>query len=162
MKLKIKTKILCSILEVETETINRDLEKQFNESLQSKITHTHHIGLGFHGDNTSASSSNDWQHQLPKTKFVPAKTETGAAMDHVKVEEQLNDKKDKTTKSSTENTNDKVDDKKEKKKHSSTEDVNEKVDDKKEKKKRSSTEIVDGKVDDKSSDKQEKKKKSKA
>ena len=77
----------CIISETETESINRELEKQFNESLQSKIAHTHHGGLGFHGDNTSASSSGDWQHQVPKTKFVPAKIEVNES-------EQTSDKQD--------------------------------------------------------------------
>jgi hypothetical protein len=57
------------ILEIEIETINRDLEKQFNESLQSKILYTHHEGLGFHGN---ASISSNEHHQ----QFVPATTET--------------------------------------------------------------------------------------
>ncbi|UJR10148.1 hypothetical protein I4U23_014365 [Adineta vaga] len=70
----------------ETEIINRELEKQFNESLQSKITHTNHGGLGFHGESSGASSSNDWQHQLTKTKFVAAKTDEGASMEHVAIE----------------------------------------------------------------------------
>ena len=41
------------ILEVEDEKIQRNLEKQFNEGLQSKIAHTHHGGLGFHGETPS-------------------------------------------------------------------------------------------------------------
>ena len=75
------------ILEAETETINHDLEQQFNEGLQAKITHTHHIGLGFHGESNSTSSSSDWKHEPAKLKFVPARTEVGAAMDHVVVDE---------------------------------------------------------------------------
>jgi hypothetical protein len=84
--LNFKLKTYFEILEVETETINQELEKQFNEGLQSKIAHIHHGGLGFHGDNPSASSSNDWQHQPIKAKFVPAKTEVGSSLDHVKVD----------------------------------------------------------------------------
>jgi hypothetical protein len=93
------------ILEAETETINHELEKQFNEGLQSKIAHIHHGGLGFHGDTPSASSSDDWQHQSAKAKFVPAKTEVGSSIDHVKVNEsekvddQTSDKQEKKTKS---------------------------------------------------------------
>jgi hypothetical protein len=93
------------ILEAETETINHELEKQFNEGLQSKIAHIHHGGLGFHGDAPSASSSDDWQHQSAKAKFVPAKTEVGSSIDHVKVNEsekvddQTSDKQEKKTKS---------------------------------------------------------------
>jgi hypothetical protein len=86
--------------------MNLELEQQFNESLQSKIAHTHHGGLGFHGDGSSTSSTGDWQHQSTKTKFVPAKTEVGSAMDHVivdqteKVEDKSSDdKKDKKKKS---------------------------------------------------------------
>ncbi len=92
------------ILEAETETIEQDLEKQFNEGLQSKIAHIHHGGLGFHGDNPSASSSGDWQHQPTKSTFVPAKEEVGSSMDHVKINEsektddQTSDKKEKKTK----------------------------------------------------------------
>ncbi|CAF0819704.1 unnamed protein product [Rotaria sp. Silwood1] len=89
---------------VENETIERELEKQFNEGLQSKITHTHHEGLGFHGDNSSsASSSSDWHHQSTKTKFVPAKTEVGSSMEHVQVddnkkeEDKSNDKQNKSS-----------------------------------------------------------------
>jgi hypothetical protein len=95
------------ILEEETETINHDLEQQFNESLQSKIAHTHHIGLGFHGESNSTSSSGDWKHEPIKTKFVPAKTEVGASMDHVVVdeapkdEEKSGDKQVKKKKSKT-------------------------------------------------------------
>jgi hypothetical protein len=103
--LNFKLKKLFSILEDENETINRELEKQFNEGLQSKIAHTHHGGLGFHGDNSSASSSNDWQHQSTKAKFVPAKIEVGSSMDHVKVDD-------------TEKVDDKSNDKQEKKKNS--------------------------------------------
>ncbi|CAF0753654.1 unnamed protein product [Rotaria sp. Silwood1] len=59
----------------QNEAINLELEKQFNEGLQSKILHTHHEGLGFHGsDISTASSSNDWHHEQVKTKFVPATT----------------------------------------------------------------------------------------
>jgi len=76
-----------SISEEETEQIARELEKQFNEGLQSKIAHIHHGGLGFHGDNPPSSSTNDWQHQSTKTKFVPAKTEVGSSMDHVVVDD---------------------------------------------------------------------------
>ena len=87
------------LLEVENETIERELEKQFTESLQSKIAHTHHGGLGFHADNSSASSSGDWKHQPVKSNFVPAKTEVGASMDHVQVNESdKSEKKDKKTK----------------------------------------------------------------
>ena len=83
-----ETKRSILISEAETESINRELEQQFNESLQSKINHTHHGGLGFHGDSTSASSSGDWQHQAPTTKFIAAKTDAGASVEHVKVDEQ--------------------------------------------------------------------------
>jgi outer membrane biogenesis lipoprotein LolB len=87
-------------LEVETETIERELEQQFKESLQSKIAHTHHGGLGFHADSSSASSSGDWKHQPVKSNFVPAKTEVGSSMDHVKVSESdKKETKDKKTKS---------------------------------------------------------------
>jgi len=56
--------------QVETETINRELEKQFNEGLQSKIAHTHHGGLGFHGSgNSSTTNSADWQHQSTKEMY---------------------------------------------------------------------------------------------
>jgi hypothetical protein len=51
--------------------------KQFNECLQSKILHTHHEGLGFHGMQTGATSNSDeWHNQQMKTKFVPATTDT--------------------------------------------------------------------------------------
>ncbi|CAF2480078.1 unnamed protein product [Rotaria sp. Silwood2] len=65
----------------ENEAINLELEKQFNEGLQSKILHTHHEGLGFQGsDISTASCSNDLHHQKAKTKFVPATTtETGSS-----------------------------------------------------------------------------------
>jgi hypothetical protein len=64
------------ILEIENETINRELEKQFNEGLQSKILHTHHEGLGFYNNETSTPSiSNDWHHQQLKETFVPTTTE---------------------------------------------------------------------------------------
>ncbi|UJR35889.1 hypothetical protein I4U23_028632 [Adineta vaga] len=67
---------------IENETINRDLEKQFNECLQSKILHTHHEGLGFHADETSTntSNSNDECHQELKRKFIPATTQTTSSI----------------------------------------------------------------------------------
>jgi hypothetical protein len=38
--------------------------KQFNECLQSKLLHTHHEGLGFHGIETGATSNLDeWHNQ---------------------------------------------------------------------------------------------------
>ena len=64
-----------AFLETDTETINRDLEKQFNESLQSKLMHTHHGGLGF----SEGSSSHDWHQPSKKLTFVPAAT---APSDH--------------------------------------------------------------------------------
>ncbi|CAF2775612.1 unnamed protein product [Rotaria sp. Silwood2] len=89
---------------VENETIERELEKQFNEGLQSKITHTHHIGLGFHGDDSgSASNSADWHHQSTKAKFVPAKTDAEPSTEHVQIddnkkeEEKSNDKQNKSS-----------------------------------------------------------------
>jgi hypothetical protein len=103
--LKFQDKYLFSILEIDNEVINRELEKQFNESLQSKITHTHHGGLGFHGDGSSASSSSDWHNQTTKTQFVPAKTEVGSSLDHVVID-------------SSKTTEDKSSDKQEKKKKS--------------------------------------------
>jgi hypothetical protein len=67
-------------LEIQNETINRELEKQFNEGLQSKILHTHHEGLGFLSSEPSTTSpSDDWHHQQMKTKFVPATTKTGSS-----------------------------------------------------------------------------------
>ncbi|CAF0942015.1 unnamed protein product [Rotaria sordida] len=82
----------------ENEAINLDLEKQFNESLQSKILYTHHEGLGFHGSDTStASSSNDWHHQQVKTKFVLATTtETGASLLDEIIPKELQDVKNKS------------------------------------------------------------------
>jgi len=74
-------------LEIENETINRELEKQFNEGLQSKILHTHHEGLGFLSSEPSThSSSDDWHHQQIKTKFVPATTKTGSSIKDDKLE----------------------------------------------------------------------------
>ena len=61
------------MIEIEYETIDRELEKQFNEGLQSKILHTHHEGLGFYNNEaTSTSTFNDWHDQQYKTKFIPA------------------------------------------------------------------------------------------
>ncbi|CAF0932172.1 unnamed protein product [Adineta steineri] len=76
---------------VENETIDRELEKQFNEGLQSKILHTHHEGLGFYENETAnnASSSQDWHHQQITTKFVPAKLENGS-LSNSKEETKLN------------------------------------------------------------------------
>lgn len=56
------------ILETETESINRSLEKQFNEGVQSKILHTHHEGFGFHSETNGSSDHKD------KLFFVPAST----------------------------------------------------------------------------------------
>lgn len=60
-------------VEIENETIDRELEKQFNESLQSKILHTHHEGLGF----CERESAPDESDHRPATKFVRGTTETG-------------------------------------------------------------------------------------
>lgn len=58
---------------MENETINRELEKQFNEGLHSKIAHVRHGGLGFQtSGNSSASSSTDWRDHSAKATFVPA------------------------------------------------------------------------------------------
>jgi hypothetical protein len=57
------------IVGTDNECINRELEKQFNNSLQSKIAHPRHGGLGFQN---CASSSSDWHQQSTKTMFVPA------------------------------------------------------------------------------------------
>lgn len=88
---------LFSTIEVENETIERELEKQFNEGLQSKIIHRHHGGLGFHGDTSGgASSSSDWKHESTKNKFVPAKTEDGSSLDQIHVDKKKkNDDEDK-------------------------------------------------------------------
>ncbi|CAF1027671.1 unnamed protein product [Adineta steineri] len=101
---------------VETETINRELERQFNESLQAKITHAHHEGLGFHDGsfkNSGASSSTDWKHQSTKLAFVPAKTEVGASMDHVVVENV--EKEEEKTEKQEEKSSDKHEKKKKRK-----------------------------------------------
>ena len=103
----------------------------------------HHSGLGFHGESSNASSSGDWKHQSTKATFVPAKTEVGSAMDHVKVdpieeiEEKSSEKQDK------EKSSDKQD--KEKSSH-----------------KRDKEKSSDKQDEDESSDKHEKKKKSKS
>lgn len=52
----------------ETESINRSLEKQFNESVQSKILHTHHEGFGFHSETNGSADHKD------RLIFVPAST----------------------------------------------------------------------------------------
>jgi hypothetical protein len=86
---------LC--LEVQDETIDRELEKQFNEGLQSKILHTHHEGLGFHGDECSTiSSSDDSHHQQMKTKFVSAVTETKSPSLHNAVSKESEKVQDKS------------------------------------------------------------------
>ena len=80
-------KTLIFYQEAENETIDRQLEMQFNEGLQSKIAHTHHEGFGFHGDRTSPSSSSDWQqHESTKTTFVPARKAEEASADHTEVD----------------------------------------------------------------------------
>lgn len=91
-----KSRFIHLVSEAENETINRELEKQFNESLQSKITHTRHGGLGFQGSTSSASSSNDWHDHSSKTAFVPA----SEPVDETNVEEKKKKKK-KETKSET-------------------------------------------------------------
>lgn len=65
-------------LEVENEEIDRDLEKRFNESLQSKILHTHHEGLGFHADEKISHSSDSIQPA--STKFIPATSQISSSM----------------------------------------------------------------------------------
>ncbi|CAF4255269.1 unnamed protein product, partial [Rotaria magnacalcarata] len=58
---------LFSLLEAENESIERELEKQFNEGLQAKVAHAHHEGLGFHGESTGlTSSAGDWHSQSTK------------------------------------------------------------------------------------------------
>ncbi|CAF2974190.1 unnamed protein product [Rotaria socialis] len=82
----------------ENESIERELEKQFNEGLQAKITHAHHEGLGFHGESTGlTSSAGDWHSQSTKTKFVPAKTDGGSSLDHVQIEKSDTKQQDKTS-----------------------------------------------------------------
>ena len=81
-------------LGAENETINRELEKQFNESLQSKITHARHGGLGFQSGGGAASSSNDWRDQSAKTAFVPA----SAPVQQVSVEETTSTEEEKEKK----------------------------------------------------------------
>ncbi|CAF1272067.1 unnamed protein product [Rotaria sordida] len=109
---------------VENETIERELEKQFKEGLQSKIAHTHHEGLGFHGDNSgsASSSSGDWHHQSAKAKFVPAKTDVGSSMEHVEIdsnkeEEEQEEEEEEKDKSNNDKQN-KSSEKQEKKKNS--------------------------------------------
>ena len=53
----------------DTESINRNLEKQFNEGLQCTILHTHHEGFGFHGSHRDADQGS---HQHLSANFVPA------------------------------------------------------------------------------------------
>ncbi|CAF4474332.1 unnamed protein product, partial [Rotaria magnacalcarata] len=81
----------------ENESIERELEKQFNEGLQAKVAHAHHEGLGFHGESTGlTSSAGDWHSQSTKTKFVPAKTEVESSLDHVQIgnKEKIKEKSD--------------------------------------------------------------------
>ncbi|CAF1200114.1 unnamed protein product [Adineta ricciae] len=63
---------------VENEEIDRDLEKQFNESLQSKILHTHHEGLGFHANEKIPHNSDSIQPT--STKFIPATNQISSSI----------------------------------------------------------------------------------
>ena len=65
--------VVVFFVEVENESINRELEKQFNEGLQSQILHTHYEGLGFHSNECQPPSTSDNPH---RQSFVRATTET--------------------------------------------------------------------------------------
>ncbi|CAF1505596.1 unnamed protein product [Rotaria magnacalcarata] len=80
----------------ENEAINLGLEKQFNESLQSNILHTHHEGLGFQGGDISIpSSSNDCHNHPIKTKFVPASPVIASSTLNETISQQLGSVKNK-------------------------------------------------------------------
>ena len=61
------------LVEIENECLNRELEKQFNEGLQSQILHDYYEDLACHTNQCKTSSEPHTTHQQ---YFVPATTET--------------------------------------------------------------------------------------
>lgn len=59
----------------ETQKLNTDLEKQFNESLHNKMNRSHHVGLGF-GGGVSFSRASDSE---PKNKHIKFDDEESGA-----------------------------------------------------------------------------------
>lgn len=64
---------LSYLIEIENESLNRELEKQFNEGLQSQILHDYYEDLACHPNQCKTSPES---HTTHRQYFVPATTDT--------------------------------------------------------------------------------------